>query len=361
MNKSPDSDFQKGFVPRRHFLQWTGAGAVGLPALLGGYGGSAPALAAEPSAAGVQTLTIRVSYDAPVNFINDRTLKKWAETIKERSEGKITVQVYPAGQLFHDADAMQAMVTSRGASVQMVSTSAFYLEPYAIAAGVFELPYEFASAGQFENAFASSPGKLVSKRLADAGLIVIGDIIDLGPLIFVSAKKPLRTLSDLHGLKVRNLSGQITAETIAALGAGSVDIPFPQLPLALSQGTVDAAVATYLAWNAVLSDIANYAIDPQMWKVGYLQIVQRDWWNSLNVPTRSLISSSLSEAIKASWPVLNTMLTTAKQALASKGRQAVTLPASEQVAWKQATAGVVSKWEPKIGRDIVEGFRNAKA
>ena len=143
MKTSPDDHSQDTLVPRRNFLQWTGAGAIALPSLLGA--GSSAAFAAEPTIGGLDTLTIRVSHDAPVNFINDATLKKWAETIKERSEGKITVQVYPSGQLFSDTNAMQALVTSRGGSVQMVSTSAFYLEPYAITAGVFELPYEFAS------------------------------------------------------------------------------------------------------------------------------------------------------------------------------------------------------------------------
>lgn len=358
MKKLPNTPFIQERLGRGRFLELAGAGAVGIPA---GLAAGTAAYAAEPSAAGVETLTIRVSHEAPVNFINDRTLKGWADTIKERSEGKITVQVFPAGQLFNDTNGMQTLVTSKGSGVQMVSTSAFYLEPYAIAAGVFELPYEFASQVHFETALSSPTGRLVQKRLADGGLVAIGDIIDLGPLILLSAKQPLKSLADMRGLKVRNLSGQITAETIAALGAGSVDIPFPQLPLAMSQGTVDAAVATYLAWNAVLSDIANYGLDPQMWKVGYLQVVHRGWWNALNAPTRNMISSTLSEAIRNSWPILNTMLATAKTSLATKGRQAITLAPNEEVAWRQATAPVVAKWQPKIGKDIVQGFRKEKA
>ncbi|HVA37265.1 MAG TPA: TRAP transporter substrate-binding protein [Candidatus Dormibacteraeota bacterium] len=353
MQWSPDSRLPHGCVSRRQLLGMVGAGAIGMLVPSGAD--------AESGAGDVQTLTIRVSHEAPVNFINDVTLKKWASTIQRKSNGKITVQVFPAGQLFNDTDAMQTLVTSQGATLQMVSTSAFYVEPYSIAAGVLELPYEFASQGAFRTAFESPPGKSVLKRLSEGGLVAIGDIIDLGPLIIVSAKRPLRTLADMRGLKVRNLSGRITADAIRALGAGPVDISFPQLPLAMSQGTVDAAVATYLAWNAVLSDIAKYGVDPQMWKVGYLQLVQRDWWSSLTAPTRSLIASTLSEEIRSSWAVLDGMLAHAKQALAQKGRQAYTLTPSEESAWRHATDSVVTVWEPKIGRDIVQGFREMRA
>ncbi|TAM57572.1 TRAP transporter substrate-binding protein [bacterium] len=351
--ETPHSNLSMGFVSRRRLLQWAGTGALSMALPKGA--------AAQSSGGAIETLTIRVSHEAPVNFINDLTLKKWADKIKEKSGGKITVQVFPAGQLFNDSDGMQTLVTSQGATLQMVSTSAFYVEPYCIAAGAFELPYEFASQNQFRGALDTAPGRLISKSLSENGLIAIGDVIDLGPLIVVSAKRPLRTLADMHGLKVRNLSGQITADAIHALGAGPVDISFPQLPLAMSQGTVDAAVATYLAWNAVLSDIAMYGVDPQMWKVGYLQLVQRDWWNALNAPTRSLISSTLSEEIRGSWAVLDAMLARAKHALAGKGREALTLSTNDIGAWKHATASVIEKWEPKIGREIVQGFRNGRA
>lgn len=346
---------------RRQFLVLSGLGLAALPGfeLLEACGGTATPAATKDDGK-IQTLSIRVSHEAPVNYINDTTLKKWAATVKSKSDGKITVEVFPAGQLYTDANAMQAMVTSRGQTVQMVSTSAFFLETYSPAVGVLELPYIFKSASEFQQAFQSTGGRLIKQKMAAKGVVVLGDIIDLGPLIIMNNKKPIQTAADMRGLKVRNLSGQVTADAIRALGASSVDIPFPQVALALSQGTVDAAVGTFLAWKALLSDVAKYGTDPGMWKVGYIQVVQGDWWKSLNSATSTLLATTLSDAVKETAPTLDAALATAKQVLVGKGREITVLPQSEQDVWKKLTAKVITDQTPTIGRDIVDAFTKGR-
>jgi TRAP-type C4-dicarboxylate transport system substrate-binding protein len=70
-----------------------------------------------------------------------------------------------------------------------------------------------------------------------------------GPGIIHTANKPINTVADLRGLKVRGPTRQVT-KLLASLGATPVGMPLPQIPDALSKGTIEGCV---IPWEVVPS------------------------------------------------------------------------------------------------------------
>lgn len=330
---------------RKNFLALT-AGAVAAPAFL---------RRAEASVS-YPTMTIKVSHEVPVGFPNDIALKKWANTVAQRSGGAITVQIFPSGQLFNDQNALATILTSRGQTVQMVSVTPFYLATYEPSVGVYMLPFAIQSAEGFRTSLSSRPGNEIRQRLAKKGLRVIGDIIDGGSLFVVNRLRPITQPSDLRGLKVRTLGGKIADATLEALGTSVVSLPAPSVALALGQGTIDGSVSTYPFWNAALSGVAKYGTDPGMLRTGWLQTVSEEWWNTLNEPTRTLLSTTLEQAIRTSWHQTEAALGIARDGLKAKGNQLTLVTGSQRQVWKAHVQPVYDKFAPEIGNAIVDGF-----
>ncbi|GAC1403264.1 MAG: C4-dicarboxylate TRAP transporter substrate-binding protein [Candidatus Velthaea sp.] len=337
-----------GTSTRKRFLAATAAGAFATPLLRRAAG-----------AADYKPLTIKVSHEAPVGFINDVILKRWAEVVKQRSNGAIGIEIYPSGQLFNDENALQTLITSRGQSVQMVSATPFYFVNYEPSVGVYLLPFTINSPEQFRRSLHSPAGRTIEGRLKAKGFHIVGDLMDLGSFLVVSSKRPISAPQDMKGMKIRTLGGKIVEATLAAFGASPITLAAPNVALALSQGTIDASISSYPFWSTALSGVAKYGVDPQMIRSGYINTFSESWWNEQPPATQALLEKTLSEAIRVSWPRTDGIIGVSQNNLKSKGDELIVLNDGQREAWKREAAPVLQQYEASVGKDIVNAFQKS--
>ena len=160
-----------------------------------------------------------------------------AKRLKELSDGKVELQVFPSGQLGNETDNIAQL--QRGA-LAMTKTSAAPMESFIPEMAVFSIPYIFRNETHYWNVLDSPLGKEMLK-LGDAKGLHGLCYYDSGSRNFYTIKKPVLTPDDLKGLKIRVMNSRTSMDMVEALGGQPTPIPWGELYTALQQGLVDGA------------------------------------------------------------------------------------------------------------------------
>ncbi len=239
-----------------------------------------------------------VSLDTGATHLQTRLVNQFVKTLEERSGGAMTGEVFDSAQLYNSRDAGKAV--ARGdVSMSILTTPA--LSRIEANLNVFDLPMLNGLTIDQRNALVD--GELGSK-LSDMvgermGVVVPGNWLLLGRVLYWSTSKPLAKLDDFKGLQVRIPGGAANVARLEALGATAVVMPFADTPLALQQGVVDATMGskeTMVAQKLVDTGISSAYWDQGI--VGYrMPIVSKAYWDSLDDGQKTLFTEAWNEIV----------------------------------------------------------------
>jgi TRAP-type transport system periplasmic protein len=196
--------------------------------------GLAGAIAVAGLAAQAQTL--RFAHPVPDTDVQHTMAMFFAEQVAARTNGAVTVQVFPQGQLGNDA----AMIDgARSGIIDIVLVGLNNFTGLVPQAGVFELPFMFPTRDLAYAALDGDVGASISARFTEHGLTVLG-YPENGYRQMSNARGPIRTPADLVGVNMRTNNSRALNDMFAALGANPVQLPVAELYTALETGVVEA-------------------------------------------------------------------------------------------------------------------------
>jgi TRAP-type C4-dicarboxylate transport system substrate-binding protein len=217
-------------MKRRSLIQGAAAAMLGAPALSG---------------LAQQSVTLKFhTFMAPQSQVWLSMHKPWMEKVEKESGGRIKFEAYPAMQL--GGTPVQLYDQARDGVVDVVWTLPGNTAGRFPRVEVFELPFIMTNAEATSKAYWEYIQTQAPDEFKDTHVIALHVH---GPGMFHSATKLVKTPADLKGMKVRGPTRQVT-KLLAALGATPVGMPLPQIPDALSKGTIDACV---IPWEVVPS------------------------------------------------------------------------------------------------------------
>ena len=218
-------------MKRRQFVQGTAAAAVlGVPHLTG---------------LAQQSVTLKFhTFMAPLSNVWLTMHKPWMEKVEKDSGGRIKFEGYPAMQL--GGTPVQLYDQARDGVVDIVWTLPGNTAGRFPRVEVFELPFMMNNAEATSKAYWEYVQTQAPDEFKDTHVIALHVH---GPGMFHSATKPIRSAADLKGMKVRGPTRAVT-RMLGSVGATPVGMPLPQIPDALSKGTIDACA---IPWEVVPS------------------------------------------------------------------------------------------------------------
>ena len=159
--------------------------------------------------------------------------KDFAKKIREETDGRIDISVFPGGQLGDDLAAIDGVkLGSIDMAVAGTTTSTV--------TDCFYLPYLFKSAEHQLRVMDSEIGQQIKKRFReDVGIVMVGAAY-FAPRQLTTSNKEVQRPDDLGGLKIRVPQIPLMQDTWDSLGASPTPINFTELYSALQQGTVQA-------------------------------------------------------------------------------------------------------------------------
>jgi len=165
--------------------------------------------------------------------------KKLADSVKQRTNGKVEIQVFPNSSLGNNKETFEQALA--GAPV-VGSADPSYMQDYVPDFGVLNGPYIVDKPEDFNKVLKSDWFKGVSSDLEKKGLKVLAFNWYYGDRHIVS-KKEIRKPEDLKGVKFRIPPSQMWKETFSSLGATPTELQFSEVFTGLSSGVIDAAEA----------------------------------------------------------------------------------------------------------------------
>ena len=183
----------------------------------------------------IQEHTIRFGHLNNTDHPTSAGVKKFAEIVAAKSGGKIKVQEYAASQLGNELQQQSAL---QGGVQEMLVASTTSLAGIVKEFGLFDFPFLFSNAKQADAMVDGPLGKMLSGRLADKGVVVLG-FFDLGFRNVTNSKRPITKAEDLEGLKLRVIPNPVFLETFKTFKANPIPMPFAELYGALESKAVD--------------------------------------------------------------------------------------------------------------------------
>lgn len=217
-------------MKRRTLLQSGAAVALSAPAL-GGFA--------------QQSVTLKFhTFMAPQSNVWLTMHKAWMDKVEKDSGGRIKFEGYPAMQL--GGTPVQLYDQAKDGVVDIVWTLPGNTAGRFPRIEVFELPFMMNNAEATSKAYWEYVQTVAPDEFKDTQVLALHVH---GPGMFHTKDKLVKTADDLRGLKVRGPTRQIT-KMLGYLGATPVGMPLPQIPDALSKGTIDGCV---IPWEVVPS------------------------------------------------------------------------------------------------------------
>ncbi|MFL5045102.1 MAG: TRAP transporter substrate-binding protein [Xanthobacteraceae bacterium] len=187
-----------------------------------------------------QKVVLKATDVHPLGYPTVEAVVRMGKKLGEATSGRIGIQMYPSMQLGGEKEMIeQAQV----GALAIARVSVGPMGPIVPEFNVFNLPFMFRDAAHMEKVIDGPIGDDLLNKLSDhptANLIGLC-WMNAGTRHVYNSKKPIRSVEDLKGLKIRMMGNPVFVDTMNALGGNGVSMGFDQVVNAMQTGVVDGA------------------------------------------------------------------------------------------------------------------------
>jgi tripartite ATP-independent transporter DctP family solute receptor len=236
----------------------------------------------------------------PGDYPTVAAVKFIGKQLKEQSNGKLGVRVYPSGSLGSEKDNIEQLKIG-GLDMMRINVGALNsVVPETIPT---VLPFIFRSTEHMRKALDGPVGDEILAAMESQGLVGLA-FYDSGSRSFYTAKKPINSLADMKGLKIRVQQSDLFVAMIEALGANPTPMPYGEVYTALKTGIVDAAENNWPSYEssrhfeaAKFYNLSEHSLAPEV------LVFSKKIWDTLSKEDQTLIR----KAAKASVPFMRNL------------------------------------------------------
>jgi tripartite ATP-independent transporter DctP family solute receptor len=254
------------------------------------------AAASAPAAFAQAKMVLKATDVHPLGYPTVEAVVRMGKKLEAATGGRLSVQMYPSMQLGGEKEMIeQAQV----GALAMARISVGPMGPLVPELNVFNLPFMFRDAAHMEKVIDGEIGDELMKKLSDhptAGLIGLA-WMNAGTRNVYNAKKPVRSIDDLKGLKIRMMGNPIFVDTMNSLGGNGVSMGFDQLINAMQTGVVDGAENNYPTYTSGQHyRYAKYFSLTEHLMIPEILVFSKRVWNTLSKEDQELIRKTAKEA-----------------------------------------------------------------
>ncbi len=245
------------------------------------------------SSGGGKKIKLKLANELSTEHTGNIIYRYFADKVKEYSQGNIEITIYPNGTLGKTKELVEQ---AQADTLDFVHSSAAYLENFASEYAVFGLPYIFENKEHFAKAMNGAFGKRFQGPIpAEIGFR--GTFYLYGGTRSFYATKPIHSIEDLAGLKIRVMPSSVAIEMVNVIGASPTPMSFGEVYSALQQGVLDGAENNPTSYiSARHYEVAKYYIFDEHQSVPDFLLMNVDRWNSLSPEQQGIISKAALEA-----------------------------------------------------------------
>jgi TRAP-type C4-dicarboxylate transport system substrate-binding protein len=276
--------------------QWAVARKAGTSAAFA----AAVALAGWTAPASAQTaspITMKLS-TATVNDTQTEWLNRFAAAVEKDSGGRIKGEVYANSQL---GSIPRQIEGTQFNAIQVWCGPPEFLVGVDERYEALSAPGEFTSRAQYNKSIQDPAIRDMILGLGANKGLVGGGIFSIGPS-WILTKKPISTLGDLSGLKIRVLASPFQLELIKRMGGSPVAMTLADVLPGLQQGTIDGSLTTITQYTTLhMVDAAKYVTQTGQPYVSSISVISKKWLDGLPPDLQKIVKD---DAMKVSVDIL---------------------------------------------------------
>lgn len=294
---------------------------------------------------------LRVAGNFPVDHSSSVAMAQFKQDVEKAGGGALQLELYPAMKLGSAKDNVDQV---RSGAIFMT-----WIPPAYLSAGIPELsalsiPFAFADRQAAFRVVDGKVGHLLADKLAAKGLVLLG-FMELGPRQLTSGPRPIRSLADLQGLKLRLQPDEIHMATFRALGAQPVAIDVKELYGALESGAVEAQENPFsVIRQRNLDKVQKYLANTSHFFDFILLLANRKQFEALRPEQQKIVREAAAKAVYAQRIAAAAEDIGAIVELANRGMVLEPVRPSFRADLRRATQGVVEDVRRKAGAQLVD-------
>ena len=294
---------------------------------------------------------IRAAGNFAVEHSSSKAMEIFKSDLAKLTANQLQVDLFPAMQL---GGAKENVDGVRAGTIFMTWVGTAFLSGVVPEMEAVSLPFVFKDRDAAFRAVDGNVGKLLDQRLGEKGFVSLG-WMELGSRHATNSKRPIKTLDDFKGLKVRMQPNETHLATFRALGANPVAMDVKELYSALQQGVVDGQENPY---SIILAnryfEVQKYVSDTGHF-FDFINIVaNKRQFEGMKPAYQKAIRQAMSSAIAAQRKTAREGDAAALAELRRQGMQFDPVSPALREAMRKATAGVVDNVKKRVGAPLVE-------
>ena len=184
------------------------------------------------------TMELKLAEIHPKGYPTELGDEEFARLVKESSQGRINITVFPGGQLGGDEKAVVEQVQMGAIDFGRISLAPVL--QFAKELSVLSLPYIYRDSAHMWKVLSGPIGEGLLKSVDKANLVGLA-YYDAGARSFYNSKKDIKAVADLKGLKIRVQEAKLMMDLVKALGASPTPMATGDVYSALQTNVIDGA------------------------------------------------------------------------------------------------------------------------
>ncbi|MBA3775020.1 MAG: TRAP transporter substrate-binding protein [Betaproteobacteria bacterium] len=293
---------------------------------------------------------LRLAGNFAIEHSSSQAMEVFKTELAKLTNGKLTVDVFPAQQLGGAAENVQAV---RNGTIEMIWVGMAFLTRTVPELEAVSLPFQYPNRDVAFKVVDGPVGDVLDKKLADKGMLSLG-YMELGARQVTNSRRPIKTLEDFKGLKIRLQPNETHLATFRALGANAVAMDIKELYSALEQKVMDGQENPFsIIWVSRYFEVQKYISDTGHFFDFISILANRKAFNSLSPENQQAIRKAMATAIAFQRDLAKKQDAEALEQLRKRGMQFDAVSPQLTADMRKATVGVVEDAKKRAGADLV--------
>ena len=301
-------------------------------------------------------VVVQIAYENNPGEPTDLAANEWKRLIEEKSNGSMTVELFPSSQLGSKTDLVDQMQMGEG--IIHIGDASFWADYGAPEMSIASAPYIYDNWDQYFKLLETDWWQSQVDLLAENGLRIVTSNWEYGTRELMTTK-PVRTLDDLSGMIIRTPNNVMQMKTWEEMGAAPTAMALGDVYTATQQGTIDGMenpIATL--YGQAYYEVAKYITMIDYIRMPVQWITSESWFQSLTEEQQQILCEAGDEAGLFNNQKQDEMLEQYISDMQANGVEIITPDDAEMARFKEAAlkiydnADVTANWSDGLYENI---------
>lgn len=279
--------------------------------------------------------------------------KKFAELVNERTQGRIKIEVFPGGQLGEEKAVIEQVQLG---AIELTRVNASPLSEFNKQFGALSLPYIFDNDAHLWKFLNSPAGTKLLDDLEKSKMKGLA-YYDSGARSFYG-RKPLNTIDDIKGMKIRVQQSKINMDMVSALGASATPMPYGEVFSGLQTGVIDGAENNFPSfYSSNHYQAAKYMLLDRHQRTPEVLLISKSAWDKLSDEDKKIVKQAALDSVATQKEAWAKWEKDSEEKLRAAG---VTITDVKDVKpWQEAVKPVIEKYATEY-KEVLDAIDQAR-